>query len=229
MLLTRFSKKIRSFLLRFDPPKTPYFWEYYNRCNCVIQKIKSLKNNNPTILDVGGATGQLLQKFGLKDVTIVDYLSGADIVGDGKSLPFRDAAFDVVTAIDVFEHIPRKDRLAVAREMQRVARTMVIIIAPQDTPLNVQAEKTVLAHYTQPWLVEHEKNGLVDFNELEQLFTKDKTCKYEIEELDNLMNWVTMSLWGVKDVSDIYQDAIPFENQMAFRRKALSVMVGPEG
>jgi Methyltransferase domain len=225
MSLTDISRTIRNYLLRFDTPNTLYFWEYYNRCIYAVSKIKTLGRENPAILDVGGATGQLLEKFGLKNVTIVDYLSGADVIGDGKMLPFRDNTFDVVTALDVFEHIEKSDRLAVACEMLRVSRRMVIIIAPQDTPLNVSAEKTVLKYCKYDWLVEHARRGLVDFDELEGHLQKHTKYHYDVEELDNLMNWVAMFLCPVKNVSDIYQEIFPFENKAAFRRKALTVQL----
>jgi hypothetical protein len=225
MLLTDLSKKVRNRLSRSAPPTTPYYWEYYNRCNYVVNKMRSLGRDNPSILDVGGATGQLLEKFGCKNVTIVDYLKGADVIGDGKALPFQDNAFDAVTAIDVFEHIERSNRIFVAREMLRVARAMVIIVAPQDTPLNASAEKTVLKYRTQDWLVEHARYGLVDFGDLEAYLGTNTPYRHTVEELDNLMNWVTMSLWSAADVSDIYQEIFPFENVIAFRRKALTVYV----
>jgi hypothetical protein len=233
LFLTDISRKISKYLLRsdkpdFDKPDTPYFWEYYNRCIYTVNKIKTLDCENPAILDVGGATGRLLEKLDLKNVTVVDYLPGADIIGDGKILPFRDNAFDVVTALDTFEHIEKSDRLAVACEMLRVSRTMVIIIAPQDTPLNVSAEKTVLKYFKEGWLVEHDRFGLVDFGELEGHLQKHTNYHYDLEELDNLMTWVALFICPVKNVSDVYQEIFPFENKAAFRRKALTVQLNKE-
>jgi ubiquinone/menaquinone biosynthesis C-methylase UbiE len=46
-------------------------------------------------------------------------------------LPFRDKEFDVVTAIEVIEHLPRATGLQLLREAERVARRRVIVTTPQ--------------------------------------------------------------------------------------------------
>lgn len=210
-------------LLQYDVPKAEHFWEYYNRCTFVVNKVATFTPEKPTVLDVGGATGRLLPKFGISNVTVVDFLPGADFIGSGASLPVKDNSFDIVTAIDVFEHIPVADRTTVLLEMLRVAKKMVIIIAPQNTPLNVKAEEIVSRFYPHAWLLEHAEHGLVDFSDLETAVKKVKHTRYEISELDNLMNWASMFLTNIIHVCDAYQELYFLENHTAFRRKALTI------
>jgi SAM-dependent methyltransferase len=48
-------------------------------------------------------------------------------VGDGRSLPFGDAAFDVVHASLVIHHLEPDEAAALLREMARVARTGIVV------------------------------------------------------------------------------------------------------
>jgi SAM-dependent methyltransferase len=95
----------------------------------IIQKSEI---RNPKILDVGCGTGgnlEMLAKFGAAE--------GVDVSDDAlefckskglkvhkglaESLPFADESFDVVTALDVVEHLD--DDLAGLKEMHRVVKT----------------------------------------------------------------------------------------------------------
>ncbi len=97
----------------------------------IIQNPKS-KIQNPKILDVGCGTGanlEMLANFGEAE--------GVDVSDDAlefckqkglkahkglaESLPFADESFDVVTALDVVEHLD--DDIAGLKEMNRVLRT----------------------------------------------------------------------------------------------------------
>ena len=97
----------------------------------IIQNPKS-KIQNPKILDVGCGTGanlEMLQKFGAAE--------GVDVSDDAlefckakglkahkglaEKLPFADESFDVVTALDVVEHLD--DDVAGLKEMHRVLKT----------------------------------------------------------------------------------------------------------
>ena len=96
----------------------------------IIQNPKS-KIQNPKILDVGCGTGgnlEMLAKFGAAE--------GVDISDDAlefckakglkarkglaESLPFENESFDVVTALDVVEHLD--DDVAGLKEMHRVLK-----------------------------------------------------------------------------------------------------------
>jgi SAM-dependent methyltransferase len=97
----------------------------------IIQNPKS-KIQNPKILDVGCGTGanlEMLANFG--EAEGVDVSDAAlefckqkglkAHKGLAESLPFADESFDVVTALDVVEHLD--DDIAGLKEMNRVLRT----------------------------------------------------------------------------------------------------------
>jgi glycosyltransferase involved in cell wall biosynthesis len=61
----------------------------------------------------------------LPDVDLPGYVRG-----DGTALPFEDGSFDVVSALDVLEHIAENIRPMFLAEMARVARESVFFCAP---------------------------------------------------------------------------------------------------
>jgi SAM-dependent methyltransferase len=109
-------------------------WWYVGRrriIQCLVERIcKTLKD--PRILDVGCGTGanlKMLAGFGKAEgVDIspqaVDYCRerGLDSVklGAVENLPYEDGSFELVTALDVIEHLD--DDVAGLREMRRVLR-----------------------------------------------------------------------------------------------------------
>ena len=111
-------------------------WWYLGRRRIIqslVEKIcKTLNNPNPRILDVGCGTGanlKMLAAFGRAEgVDIsqqaVDFCHerGLDSVKLGaiEHLPYEDGSVDLVTALDVVEHLD--DDVAGLREMRRVLR-----------------------------------------------------------------------------------------------------------
>lgn len=95
-------------------------------------------------LDVGCGRGEMLGRAAalgfapVKGTEIVPaLLDGERIVrGEVHALPFADKSFDVVTMLDVIEHlIPCDDELA-CRELARVARAYVLITANNHASFN---------------------------------------------------------------------------------------------
>jgi SAM-dependent methyltransferase len=97
----------------------------------IIQNPKS-KIQNPKILDVGCGTGgnlEMLEKFGAAEGVDVsdealEFCKSKGLKahkGLAEELPFPDESFDVVTALDVVEHLD--DDVAGLKEMFRVLKT----------------------------------------------------------------------------------------------------------
>ena len=109
-------------------------WWYVGRrriIDCLVKKICA-PLNNPRILDVGCGTGanlKMLERHGSAEgVDIsqqaVDFCRERGLIsvklGAAEELPYENDAFDLVTALDVIEHLD--DDVAGLREMRRVLR-----------------------------------------------------------------------------------------------------------
>jgi len=98
----------------------------------VEQAIADMGKLKPRILDVGCGTGanlQMLSQFGAAEgvdvsTEALDFCRARGLArvkqGAAESLPFEDASFDLVTGLDVVEHLD--DDIVGLSEMRRVLR-----------------------------------------------------------------------------------------------------------
>jgi SAM-dependent methyltransferase len=94
------------------------------------------------VLDVGCSDGrgsETLRRRGAFGVDIYrpaltlarDTRRRASVVqADVRELPYRDGAFDAVVALDVVEHFDKPDALGLLTELERVARSLVVVVTP---------------------------------------------------------------------------------------------------
>lgn len=140
----------------------------------VFERHKIIAENiddKATVLDVGGGLDALDQFINNGNKIVVSNLKSGDIKADGRNLPFDDNSFDIVTSIDVLEHVPATDRKRFIYECLRVASKKVIISTPLGNKGHIQAEKDLLVFlkkkgFKSAYLEEHVKRGLPTLKEL---------------------------------------------------------------
>lgn len=98
------------------------------------QFVAVLKLNPSSVLEVGPGPGLLanMLKRICGNVVTVDFAADLDpdIVADIKSMPLKNASFDVVCSFQVLEHLPWQEVPAALREMARVAKKYVLFSVP---------------------------------------------------------------------------------------------------
>lgn len=117
----------------------------WRRYSLVQPKIREMKNDKLTILDVGsGGIGVSILQNSLKKDCIFYLLDVTDdafrhlaspyrIVGDACQLPFRSKLFDVVVSTDVVEHISKPIRVDFWKEIERVCKGRIVITCPMQS------------------------------------------------------------------------------------------------
>jgi len=149
-------------------------FDRYGRYGAIVEVLRASLGDGPwRVLDVGDSAGHLhlfdplLEVVGL-DVELADkpQPDTRRIQGDGTCLPFPDDSFDAVVSSDVLEHVPPGGRAPFLAELARVARDLVVVAAPFDTP-GVAGCEDVARRYAyfsaeqpQPQLEEHMAHGL---------------------------------------------------------------------
>lgn len=151
-------------------------FDQYQRYNNARKIIEGLRINNETfrILEVGANEHRNLEKFlpqdsiTYLDIQLPEELLGEPnyILGDATNMGFPDNEYDIVVALDVFEHIPADKREQFIDELHRVSSLICIITAPFHSQQTVDAESRVNTIYKSLfnqnfiWLEEHMENGL---------------------------------------------------------------------
>jgi SAM-dependent methyltransferase len=137
--------------------------------------VARLVRTRGTVLDVGGRPGELAAVLPECRVTALNVDSPADVIAGGDELPFPDDAFDVVTSIDVLEHLPADSRRRHLEELVRVARAQAVACCPLGTEAHVRAERELAEWHVSTtgephrFLEEHLVNGLPSEPELREL------------------------------------------------------------
>lgn len=108
------------------------------------KRVGQLIDQSDTVLDVGGGLNQLSKFCRAKKITVAN-LKGSqeksDVkIGKGK-LPFESNSFTVVCAIDVLEHIGKKNRANFAKELLRVSSKKIILSFPIGTKQHLEYER----------------------------------------------------------------------------------------
>lgn len=102
---------------------------------------KSYNRDNQGRLTFNPDTAQLLGLgnhvyFSVNITSDYDQSRYPDVIYNGSSLPFQSNAVTAVTAIDVLEHIPNKDKGSFIFEICRVASKRALFVFPFDSENN---------------------------------------------------------------------------------------------
>lgn len=161
--------------MRSKSSLTKYFLPYdvYER----HRKIGELIKSTHTVLDVGGGLNKLSQFCSPKTIVVANLknsMEKSDVLIKKDRLPFAKNSFDVVTAIDVLEHVPKDERTNFLRHLYEVARERVVLSFPVGNNKHLEYEKQI-----QNWLKnkkkeviyikEHQKYGLPTTSEIKEL------------------------------------------------------------
>jgi len=148
------------------------------------------------VLDIGGGI-DALNRFIKNKITVANLDSG-DILLKGPKLPLKDDSFDVVTSIDVLEHIDKKNRQLFIDELLRVAKRKVIFSTPCGSLGHGESEKKLLKLFEKSgresfFLKEHVEKGLPKVDEIRNylsdynfkiLFAGDYRLNFFLTKLD---------------------------------------------
>jgi ubiquinone/menaquinone biosynthesis C-methylase UbiE len=152
--------------------------------------IKNLKHqihsaDNSVILDVGAGMGTLANYLTGQNCSVVNLETGRkrklknQVIADGRSLPFKDQAFDVIVSSDVLEHIAAQDRDSFLQEMLRCSKKGLIITYSKIHSGNPNRgairifEAFTRAH--PDWYIEHNSSGIVDSKKVIVTLEADKS------------------------------------------------------
>ena len=144
------------------------------------RKVGGFIKENESVIDVGGELNHLSQFCHAKKIVVANLASG-DVIIKKDRLPFGKNSFDVVCAIDVLEHIPKKERKDFIKRLVNVASKRIILSFPIGTKKHIQYEKKIqnwLSHIGQnvTYLQEHIKFGLPSVSDIAML-TKGQNCQ----------------------------------------------------
>lgn len=188
-------------------------FDHYQRYSAVAQVAETarahLDAGRLDLLDVGGfyRTRWAEEILPLVHFLPTDRIVAADLIpchlpgyvmAPGQRLPFADQAFDLVVSCDTLEHVPQARRPEFVEELLRVARHIVILIAPFDHSATRLAERTLAdylasqgTHHTQ--LQEHLDNGLPSAEWLRAWLSDKELSSFDIAD-GYLHRWLWMML-----------------------------------
>lgn len=179
-------------------------FQRYKTIQIIVGNIKrQTGKDRVSILEIGG-NGQCNleemlpeEQIQYSNLTIPKEREGDQrfIALDGTDMPeIEENAYDIVIALDVFEHVAPDRRDKFLKEIYRVAGDMAIICFPFANGYNEGAEKRVNDYYKaiygkeHIWLEEHIGNGLPNLEDVKQVLKKEG-MEYFLFEHGDIYMW----------------------------------------
>ena len=192
-------------------------YQRYKTASLVIEKCRKEKQSF-TILEIGANEHKNLEKFlpsdiiNYLDIKLPEHLQKDKnyILADATNMPqIKDNSFDIIIALDVFEHIPQNLRNNFLSELNRVSKELVILAGPFDEPNVSDTEKKVNEYYKKKygedyiWLKEHIENKLPDLNVTINYLNNDLQCNVDYFSHGSLEIWEKLMQLHFEVASDI--------------------------
>jgi SAM-dependent methyltransferase len=115
------------------------------RIERITKTIESIPVATKTILDIGCGNGAFINKLAYEFPDRFERIVGLDsssealtyvetekVNGKINSIPFGPKSFDLVSCLEVLEHLPHKDFYEGISEIQRLSRKYILITVPND-------------------------------------------------------------------------------------------------
>ena len=178
-------------------------YQRYKTTSLIIENIRT-QNECFSILEIGANEHKNLEKFlpnekiRYLDINLPEALKDDPkyILADATNMPqINDNSFDIVIALDVFEHIPKDLRKKFLKEIQRVSKKMFILAGPFDETGVNEAEIRVNQYYKTKfgedyiWLKEHIENGLPNLNKTVNFLNSTHNNKLQVFKHGSLEVW----------------------------------------
>jgi len=136
------------------------------------------------------------------------------VLGDVRKLCFRNNSFDCVTALDLIEHLPKREGYNLLREMERVARKKIIVFTPNGFLLQNAYHNNVWQAHRSSWVLRELKNLGYKVTGINGL--------YILRGYKSMIRFKPKRLW--KDISDITQKVTYYIPEFAFQLLCVKIL-----
>jgi SAM-dependent methyltransferase len=153
-------------------------WWFQGRKQLILSLLdRYMPCDNPKILDVGCGTGGMLAAYGERGIVLgldmapeaAGFCQRRDVgmlLGSGIELPLADASMDVVSALDVIEHVD--DDSGMLTEMTRVCRPGGVVLLTVPAHQFLWSSHDDLNHHKRRYVIDQIAD-LLDIVGLERL------------------------------------------------------------
>ncbi len=193
-------------------------YQRYKTIQLIVERAKqNLGAPSLRILEIGANEHKNLGRFLPEDdICYSDISLSGELLNDPQYIfadamdmaGIEDAAFDLVVALDVFEHIPADKRERFISEICRVGKYGAVLCFPFDAPHILDAEARAneyfraIAGYDHIFLREHIKHGLPNIDATEACLRQKDYKFYKFEHSD-------IFLWEMLIKAHLYTSFIP--------------------